>query len=186
MKIFILFLFLSSEISENEKQQIVDIGEKTAMILIDSLRKELLSAISKSPEDAIEICSKKAQSITKSIEKKTGYKVKRATFKYRNQLNKPDKHEEEALKIFESSNPMPNYYIQKVKEGRTEVYRYYKPLKVEGVCLMCHGDKSSMNENIVKKIEKIYPNDKAHGYKADEFRGVIRVSIPIEKIKKGG
>ncbi|MCS7244865.1 MAG: DUF3365 domain-containing protein [candidate division WOR-3 bacterium] len=184
MKILTLFLF--SEISDYEKQQIIDIGEKTAMFLIDSLRKELLNALSKNPENAIEVCSKKAQSITKSIENKTGYKLKRTTFKYRNQLNKPDKYEEEVLSIFEKSNPMPNYYIQKVKEGKTEVYRYYKPLKVDGVCIMCHGDRNSMNENILKKINKIYPNDKAHGYKVGEFRGVVRVSIPVEKIKKGG
>lgn len=176
------------EITPQKEQAVKQAGEESAMKLLKTLRVELMQAMqSGGPDQAVEVCSQKAMALTKQIENETGYRLKRTTFKYRNPNNKPDKYEEQALKYFEEAlskeGKLPPYYIQVVKEDGVTKYRYYKPLKVEGVCLTCHGDKNMMDRNLVSKIEKLYPQDRAYGYREGDFRGVVRVSIPAESIK---
>ena len=172
-----------------EKKKIIEIGEATSKRLLKTLKGELVNALKDSPEKAIEVCSQKAIPLTKKVEEEVdhGIKIKRTSFKYRNPANAPDSYEKEALRYFEEqlkeTGKLPKYYIQKVKENGKVYYRYYKPLKVMPVCLTCHGEKQYIDDNIYKKIKTIYPNDKATGYKVGDFRGVIRVSIPVEALK---
>lgn len=174
------------EVPKDKEQKIAKVGEESSMKLLKTLKGELMNAMQKGgPDEAVEVCSKKAMALTSQIEKETGYSIKRTTFKYRNPANAPDKYEAEALKYFEENikqGKMPSYYIQALNENGKVVYRYYKPLKVEGVCLTCHGDPTLMDKNLVQKIKAIYPNDKAVGYREGDFRGVVRVTIPADKI----
>ena len=41
-----------------------------------------------------------------------------------------------------------------------------------------------MDPKVVEKLRQLYPEDKATGYKLGDFRGVIRVTIPEDVIKK--
>ena len=200
-KIFLSFLIGSlvltgckakNDIADNPttKKKIVEIGEATSKRLLKTLKGELVKALKDSPEKAIEVCSQKAIPLTKKVEEEVdhGIKIKRTSFKYRNPANAPDSYEKEALRYFETqlkeTGKLPPYYIQKVKEEDGKIYyRYYKPLKVGAVCLTCHGEKKYIDDAIYKKIKTIYPNDKATGYKVGDFRGVIRVSIPLEALK---
>lgn len=175
-----------AEVPKDKEQKIAQIGEETSMKLLKTLKGELISAMQKGgPNEAVEVCSKKAMALTSQIEKETGYSIKRTTFKYRNPANAPDKYEAEALRYFEESikqGKMPPYYIRAINENGKVVYQYYKPLKVEGVCLTCHGDPQLMDKDLLQKIKAIYPNDKAVGYKEGDFRGVVRVNIPADRI----
>ncbi len=94
-------------------------------------------------------------------------------------LKEADKLEQQLKQLKEKAK----YYIQKVKENGKTYYRYYKPLKIQPVCLTCHGDKLTMDKSVREEIKRIYPNDLATGYKVGDFRGVIRVSIPEGEIK---
>lgn len=173
-------------VKPEEEKKIKEVGESVSLKLLKTLKGELVSAMQQGgPDQAVEVCSKKALALTKQIEKETGYSVKRTSFKYRNPANAPDKYEAEALKYFEeaaSKGNLPNYYVQGINENGKIVYRYYKPLKVEGVCLTCHGDPQLMDKNLVNKIKTFYPTDKAVGYKEGDFRGVVRVTIPSDKL----
>jgi hypothetical protein len=60
------------------------------------------------------------------------------------------------------------------------VYYFYKPLKIQAVCLNCHGDKNAMDKALVEKIKQLYPNDKATGYKGGDLRGVVRIKVKEE------
>jgi len=165
---------------------IKDFGEDASQMLLKELQKELKTALkTKGPVGAIETCSKKALVITQEVAEEIGdIQIKRTSFKYRNPNNKPDEYEAQALKFFEETmkktGKLPPYYIQKINGE----YRYYKPLKVQPVCLTCHGDPKDMDPQVVKKLKELYPEDKALGYKVGDFRGVIRVSIPEDVIKK--
>ena len=168
----------------DEIKKVIEIGENTSKKLLKSLKSELVKALSKSPYTAIDVCNKKALEITKKIEKEVnhGIKIKRTSLKYRNPKNAPNKYEKQALQYFENmfkKGKDAKYYIQKIKKG----YMFYKPLKVKAVCLTCHGNPSSMDKQLLKKIKKYYPNDKAIGYKEGDFRGVIRVYIPENALK---
>ncbi|HIE59896.1 MAG TPA: DUF3365 domain-containing protein [Hydrogenothermaceae bacterium] len=175
-----------SYVDDNPK--VIEIGENVSKKLLKTLKEELVKAISKSPYEAIEVCNKKALQLTKKVEEEVdhGIEIKRTSLKYRNPLNKPDKYEKEALIKFENTTKEGKnlkHLIQKVNENGKTYYRYYKPLKIQNVCLMCHGEPSKMDKQLLAKIKSLYPNDKATGYNLGDFRGVIRVSIPEEMVK---
>ncbi len=177
------------ELTETEKEKVVEIGEKSANFLFKNIKGELQRALIKEgPYAAVNVCSARALKITKKVEKALnhGIKIKRTSVKYRNPLNAPDKYELEALKYFETyykeHKKLPDYYIQTVKENSKLYYRYYKPLKVGSLCLTCHG--KEIDPLLKKIIKEKYPDDKAMGYKLGDFRGVIRVSIPAKMVKE--
>ncbi len=182
----LIFIGVMADNSKNVEKEVVEIGQKASKALLKTLVGELKKAMKEGgPLKAVEVCSKKALKLTEEVSKKEGVEIKRTTFKYRNPKNAPDKYEKEALEYFEKSlkekGELPKYYVQKVNENE---YRYYMPLKIKGICLTCHGDPAHMDKKLVGKINELYPNDKAKGYKLVDFRGVIRVSITKEAIEK--
>jgi len=178
-----------SEIPPEVEKKVVDIGHKATVTLLKKLLGEVTTSLEeKGPEATIGYCSERAYPLTDSISEAFGVKIKRTTFKYRNPKNKPDKYEEEALKYFakffkEGKKP-PKYYVQRVKMGDRIVYRYYFPLKVLKLCLNCHGvPGKDIKPEVYKAIKDKYPEDRAINYKEGDFRGVVRVEIPADKVR---
>jgi hypothetical protein len=49
-------------------------------------------------------------------------------------------------------------------------------------CLKCHGEKNKEIEpKTLGVIQKLYPNDLAHGYKLKDFRGMWAVKFNVER-----
>ncbi len=76
---------------------------------------------------------------------------------------RPDEYEEIALNYFhskiENNENLPEFYIQKIENKKKTDFYYYQPLKVNAVCLNCHGNDSfvtpetkSLIQNIILKI----------------------------------
>lgn len=139
---------------------------------------------------AFEFCSLNAQQLTADVQKKLGkgFLVKRTSFQYRNPKNAPDPNEQKALTYFQNqlqqTGKLPPYYLQKIKQNGTTLWRYYKPLKIGGACLNCHGEITQMNPQILTLLRQKYPRDKATGYKIGDFRGVIRIQFPPQSTTK--
>jgi hypothetical protein len=176
--------FVTVSFAADINKKVIDSGNYYSKILMKNLKKELKKAIKKGGAlNAVTVCSEKALKITEAIFKKCkGIKIKRTTFKYRNPKNKPDKLETKALNYFKK-HKKERYYIQKVTVNGQIFYNYYKKLTVVGICLKCHGVTGKMNPDLLKKLKKLYPEDKAVNYKAGDFRGVIKVSIPEKCLK---
>jgi hypothetical protein len=131
---------------------------------------------------AVEVCSREALRLTGEVALRSPeIGLKRTTRKYRNAANAPDHFEQEALHALESrlsaGEELPPYYLQKIEESGRLAYRYYRPLRIADFCLNCHGDPSTMNEELVAMLKARYPDDRAVGYKSGDFRGVIRVEV---------
>lgn len=170
-----LFYGLSNE-------DIVARGDSISKVFIGALLSELTSAIrDKGLVDAVSYCSHKAIPITDSISALYGVSIKRTSLKYRNPINKPDRYEVEAIRFFMESlrkGKKVEYYVQKVNVGNKSVYRYYKPLFIQPLCLNCHGiPRENIPAEVLKILKKRYPNDKATGYAVGDFRGVIRIEF---------
>jgi hypothetical protein len=116
-----------------------------------------------------------------------GLALKRTSFRYRNPANAPDKAEEEALLFFESavreSGSAPSHFVQRLSE---EELRYYQPLFVGEFCLQCHGDPEGLSPDVQRVLQERYPEDLATGYEAGDFRGVVRVSVPVSALAESG
>ena len=189
--VLLLFLVMScgkkaepeSSVSKAEVEKVNKIAMPIAKKLLMTLKGELQGGMqSGGPMAAIEVCNKKAMELTAQVEKEAGgmIEVKRVSEKPRNPKNSPDKVDEKAFakfnKIIREGKELPQSLVLK-EDG---VYYFYKPLKIQAVCLNCHGDKNAMDKALVEKIKQLYPNDKATGYKGGDLRGVVRIKVKEE------
>jgi len=55
--------------------------------------------------------------------------------------------------------------------------RMMKAIGTEDVCLTCHG--TAINPEVQAKIQALYPEDKAVGFKAGDIRGAFSVSAAL-------
>jgi hypothetical protein len=77
----------------------------------------------------------------------------------------------------DTGGSLPAEYMQKIIKGDSTFFRYYKPLKMGGLCLNCHGPKEQIDSRVMQTIEQHYPNDEAVGYEDGEFRGLVSVTV---------
>ena len=67
----------------------------------------------------------------------------------------------------------------KMKDANTAVF--YKPIVTGEICLKCHGDPSTFPTALKEKLQTLYPDDLATGYKTGEIRGAFRVEFPLQQ-----
>ena len=130
------------------------------------------------PIDALEFCSTNAYNLTKKVSDKFGkdIEVKRISLKPRNPANAPSDDEKIILQALESMHKV-GVKPRNVVQDKGDAIAVYKPLLInKKACLVCHG-KVSKKPKLAEKLHKIYPNDKATGYKMGDFRGAIVVTI---------
>lgn len=129
-------------------------------------------------------CQAVAQALTMQAEQNLapGFAIKRTSSRYRNPANAPDAYEAQALAYFEQQaqqGSLPADYVQHVGNE----YRYYKPLRVQTMCLECHGDPARFAPAVQQRLQALYPDDSAVGYAEGDFRGLIRISVPATSIE---
>lgn len=173
-----------SNTTKEEEQILIRNGQPIAKSLISTLKGELQVAMKAGGViEAIKICKKRATTLTDSISNSNINIefIKRTTFKYRNPNNAPNKYEAGALQYFETyfkeNKSYPDQYSQKIIDGNQTTYYYYQPLKIAGLCLVCHGDENTMSNEVRDMLSTKYPNDKAVGYNEGDFRGLISVKF---------
>ena len=160
-------------------------GGRAADALIAGLGSHLAAALSQGgPAAAVEFCSTRAIELTAGVSDAEGLEMKRTSLRYRNPANAPDQHETEALRYFEAAldetRVLPDAWVQRVDRDE---YRYYRPLTVAPPCLTCHGSAAKIDPSVAEILEERYPGDVATGYAPGDLRGVIRVSIPTDRIQ---
>ena len=164
------------------------LGERSSSSFLFKFKSALQGAMKEGgPLHAVSYCSSKVPTLTKEVKASlpAGVEFKRTSWKVRNSQNKPDEYEVEALTYFEEQirsgmpEDAPAFYLQKTKSE----YRYYKAIKIQPVCLTCHGEKQMLSGELQEVLEEKYPFDKATGYKVGELRGLLRVSMPLEVLQ---
>lgn len=178
--IFVVFIFTDFCIAEN-----ISFYENQSKIVIKELGKSLkttLKSIIKEsgPVAAIEYCNIAALDLTKDISDRRKLILKRTSLKYRNVNNVPDKWELSVLKSFEmrkdngeSLNSINESKI--VSEGENTYFRFMQVIPVGKPCITCHG--SNIKPDIAAKIDELYPNDMARGFKLGDIRGAFSVKV---------
>ncbi len=131
---------------------------------------------------AIAFCSQKAKEIEKEVNAKLpeGVSVRRTALKIRNEKNKPDALDLKILNQYQKKADAKTLSPKDIQVVETDKFtRVYKPLLIKLVCLKCHGDANKISSDIKTVIKKVYPTDKAFGFKEGDLRGVI-----VSQIKK--
>jgi len=164
-----------------------DMGEYTAEAkkITGAFFKELKGELGKGmkaggPVTAIGACNAIAPSIAMKHSKNTGWSVARTSLKLRNPNNAPDAWETKVLKQFEerrAKGEAPNTlgYAEVVEEGGDKYYRFMKGIVMPPLekmpCLKCHGE--NIAPETAAKLDELYPQDRARGYKAGQVRGAF-------------
>jgi len=175
-----LLLATSQTQEEAQMQEVLKLGKQGSSLLGKTLGKNMKAHMKKGgPMDALNFCSTEAFDLTEGTSKKlpSGVKVKRISTNNRSVVNAPLENEgvilESLEKLQKSGVILPEYVVEKVND---KTFKYYKPIMIDNaVCLKCHGD---LQEGAMKKaIQERYPDDKALGYKMNDLRGAVVVTI---------
>jgi hypothetical protein len=166
--------------SEEDVASVIETGNKASMKLIKALGGELQKHMkSEGPAGAVRYCAENAFPLTRNIDDELGegISIKRVSLKERNPSNTPEADERAVLESLQTLNEthvdLPPHVLERVD---AETYKFYKPLVInKPVCLKCHG--TVENQELADYIKKMYPGDKATGYKLGDLRGVIVVTI---------
>ena len=116
-----------------------------------------------------------AYDISNRFSKSNNYNIKVQTVssRARNSKNQADKEELKAIKFFEQ-NQNEKEYFEFIDDKKDPYYQYGYALRIDKVCMSCHGKK----EDAPKFIAQEYEN--AYDYKIGEVRGIISVKVPQE------
>ena len=175
MKYLVLIVFYSSLLFSADDQFI-----KEASTLATDLRQALMHNLSQKmtmegSEAAVPFCQSQIKLIAKQAAKERSqkYEFGRTSHKVRNRINSPQPWAMQYLKEFEGkkkSEVTKDHLVHRLADGKRV---YLEPLYVEAKCLTCHGQ--NIAQNVSRKINDLYPDDKATGFSLGEFRGFIWV-----------
>ncbi len=181
----IFFLSSCSNESSEQLQQFNISASAQIQLLAGTLKKELVSAMqSQGPASAVKVCNVKAPEITSHINASSQFKIKRTSFKVRNQKNAADEWESNVLDMFakqhaEGVSVSDLIYSEHIENNGITTLRMMKAIPVQAVCLTCHGKEQVITEDIKEILAANYPNDKATGYTTGDLRGAFSVSQTI-------
>jgi len=165
---------------EMELVSVIKNGDRGSQLLLKTLGKNMKKSMkSGGVMKALNFCSNEAYTLTQKVNKKlpNGVTVKRISNKFRSPANKPQDNEQAVLESFKKMQSLnivlPPYLIEKTG---AHTYKYYKPLVIKkGVCLKCHGDIKDID--LKREIASRYPLDNALGYKMQDLRGAVVVTV---------
>ncbi|MEW8506224.1 MAG: DUF3365 domain-containing protein [Candidatus Thiodiazotropha sp.] len=128
------------------------------------------------PVTTIATCNTVAPSLAEAHMKMSGWDVGRTSLKLRNPKNAPDAWEIAVMKEFEArksagEDPMKLVKGEIVEEQGRKVFRMMKAIPTAEVCTKCHGD--AIAGPVAAKLDELYPDDKARGYKVGDLRGAF-------------
>ena len=166
----------------------IDASRATTKEFMQTLKQELQAGMQEGgPINAISVCNLSAPAIANTYSVSRGWDVGRTSLKVRNPANAPDAWERSVLESFEErktagEDPAKMEYHEVVRQGGVKQLRYMKAIPTAQLCLACHGE--SVDSITRTRLEKLYPEDQALGYKAGDIRGAFSISQPLDTASK--
>jgi hypothetical protein len=153
--------------------------------LADTLRRQLAAELGQGGfQGAVEVCSKIGQDIPRQYSEQPGVSIRRVSLRYRNPQNRPDEYEQQQLEKFDQlkqTGRLQNDYHEVVPTPAGRELRYMKPLLAADMCLNCHGPSEKIPDGVNAILARLYPEDRATGYRSGDVRGAISVRIDVKE-----
>ncbi len=183
-KILLISLLIFSGIANaaSEKEMVNDSKlaiKRFSSVLKDTLKNELNKG---GVTNAVTACHSGSEAINQQLIAQLGWKISRTSLKVRNPKNTADAWEQQVLHNFEKSKAKGTrikqlHYSEIIKQGKHSVFRYMQAIPISGNCLSCHGEK--IPSPVKAKLQQLYPEDKATGYKVGDIRGAFSITRKI-------
>ncbi|MFO7581952.1 DUF3365 domain-containing protein [Guyparkeria sp.] len=155
---------------------------QAAQMFGKTLKGELQAAMkSGGPTAAVEVCNERAPEIAADLSEETGFTLRRTSLKPR--ATEPTSWETAVLLDFEQQRaagtaPADIEWHEVVEADDGKELRYMKAIGTEGVCLTCHG--GNVDPDLLAKIEKLYPEDRATGFEEGDIRGAFSIHASLD------
>lgn len=167
------------EISEGEIEKVdsidyLETGRSLALKTKSILGKNLMYNVKeKGAAGAIEFCNEKAIFLTDSMSQSLNAKIKRVSDKPRNSNNMANSKELEYIDELKKGKDKTGITFEK----ENKIIGYY-PIETNDMCMKCHGTiENDINSKTLLKINDLYHDDKAVGYKPNQIRGIWVVEM---------
>jgi len=156
-------------------------GNVIAKLSFETLSGELQKALQNGGIDsALRYCNLRAYPITDSLSIAHQASIKRVSTKVRNPRNKADELATFMVKGFGIDVSEDKAITSKLVLKDDSVL-FFKPIITQPLCLTCHGTPGKeVAFSTDSTIQKLYPRDKAVGYKNNEVRGVWRIAFKVK------
>jgi hypothetical protein len=126
-------------------------------------------------DQAVEFCHLEAIPITQRKSTEHDVRLKRVSDRPRNPDNSATTKELAHIKAF-NERLLSKEELGFVLEQSGDLFTFYSPILTNQSCLRCHGDpENDILSSTASVIKKLYPQDKATGYNANELRGLWKV-----------
>jgi len=191
LAVFLALILSACEDQKNKIKIVKQITQKVAKTVLPKLMKTLKKKVKQTGySNSLQFCSSFAPAATaasekdlyKSLERKYGIaslNIRRISNRYRNPANKPSKRQQAVLKDWQEA-------IDNGADAQLTIYQSgssyigMQPIRIKKkLCLGCHGPIKKLDEQVQKKLKKLYPNDKATGYKLKQLRGALAVTVQL-------
>lgn len=150
----------------------LELGKKWAMQTKSVLGKNLLHAIkTEGTEEAVAFCHTRAYPLTDSMSTVLNARIKRVSDRNRNPENAANERQLAYIQEAKAQLAVGESIKPQIYESAGQVECYY-PILTNKMCLSCHGNPEEMDPGTLKKIQTLYPEDKATGYGENELRGI--------------
>lgn len=147
------------------------------------LKGRLQAAIAEGgPQNAIGVCNTEAPEIAEDVSAESGWQVRRTALRVRNPGNAPTPRERGILEDFKAraESGVPFAELERAEVVDTHDGRqihYMKAIPTGQVCLACHG--SDLAPEVKARLEELYPQDQATGFREGELRGAFSFRKPL-------
>ncbi len=144
---------------------------------LNSMREGLASTLTKpaagiTESDFAQVCAPVGKSLL-AWAKANSFEARQVSLKYRNPKSAPNSQELAILKVMES-DPSIWRVVERSRRDKSNGYLVAARIPVQQACLKCHGSADARPAFIKKK----YPEDKAHGFRVGDLRGIYSVFVP--------
>ena len=164
--------------------QIIDEAFRQGRLISEEAQKELFSTLEKvlneaGPAAAVQYCNIQAYPLTDSLSNKFNAEIRRTSLRTRNPLNAPSEIETQLLEAYEYNEENQLPMEDNVQRLDREHFLYTRPIVLNNkLCLNCHGEPAKDIElETLKRIDSLYPQDKARNYKLGELRGMWSIKL---------
>ena len=120
--------------------------------------------------EGISACKLAAPEITANEGRGSGLKIGRTSFKLRNPANSPP---DWALSDVAGRVESPTFST--APDGTLQALL---PIRLEGLCLSCHGPEADLTPEVRAALARDYPEDRATGFASGDLRGWFWIEVP--------
>jgi hypothetical protein len=167
------------ELTAEESIAFITRGDSISSLAFAALSNKLQIAIRDSGVlYAIPFCNLVAIPAMDSLSEVFGVEIKRTSLQLRNTANQPTETEQQVLEAYNNTLQAGGVLEERVLALSKQQALFTRPIMTMPLCLQCHGNpESDIQPEVYARIKALYPEDKAIGYTAGDWRGIWSITF---------